>query len=569
MMQRITPATIQAVQKRLLLFCSMFAVLYAPAVLLLSVKGQAPFLFFASDTYLYLSVARHSVGAPFFTSDGLYPTNGFHPLWQFLLAGLFRLPALSAGPELQMLAVMGLCALLVTLGTALFSQAVYKVSGSFALALFAAVPGFYFLLIAPLVRDYNSPWAYINGMETPLSVFLFGLFLHLAVEKEVFQRARVGQTLGLALLLALLVLARLDDIFFVLPVLGLLAFYARSKKDLALKMIMPLGVLSLCIGGYLLYNAGYAGAAFPVSGMGKQEFSLTFAVRHLMRAFLPLELVQFNPRFSYLWAEESMRALQMCVPLAAAFVWLAVVGRRARRVGWRDYFAARPHLLTISALFLYTAAKGLYNCFFVQFWGTGSWYFPLSVMTTNLAAAAVLASWFRGIQARVGRWVLNTAALLVVILMANAFASNKLLSSQTCVTSALAAHRTEINAAVAAAGETIRIIEFDDGSLSYLLDAPVMNGFGYTLDYEAYQAQRTGRLLDVAYQRGFNTIGVLSAGYLSLSPGYQNDSSELYFAVRAIPHLEGEDLSKWKLSLLYRDPSSGLILVNFRPAPGG
>jgi hypothetical protein len=43
---------------------------------------------FTDDTFYYLQVARHVAEGDGFTFDGLHGTNGFQPLWQFLLVPL-------------------------------------------------------------------------------------------------------------------------------------------------------------------------------------------------------------------------------------------------------------------------------------------------------------------------------------------------------------------------------------------------------------------------------------------------------------------------------------------------
>lgn len=50
----------------------------------------APLAVNAGDSFYYLTVARNSLHIPFYSFDGMYPTNGFHPVWQFLLYTAMR-----------------------------------------------------------------------------------------------------------------------------------------------------------------------------------------------------------------------------------------------------------------------------------------------------------------------------------------------------------------------------------------------------------------------------------------------------------------------------------------------
>src|ERR1700692_4341464 len=82
----------------LLIAGSVFAATVLP--LLLFVKrfsGLAALSMFAGDAFYYLTVARNSLHKPFYTFDGTYPTNGFHPVWQFLLYSAMRWDILKPG----------------------------------------------------------------------------------------------------------------------------------------------------------------------------------------------------------------------------------------------------------------------------------------------------------------------------------------------------------------------------------------------------------------------------------------------------------------------------------------
>ena len=65
---------------------------------LLSFAALVPFLdrerlvsLLQDDAFYYFTIARHVAAGDGFTFDGLHRTNGFQPLWLFLLVPLFRL----------------------------------------------------------------------------------------------------------------------------------------------------------------------------------------------------------------------------------------------------------------------------------------------------------------------------------------------------------------------------------------------------------------------------------------------------------------------------------------------
>ena len=89
-------------EKGLLLFIIVLLLMAYPFLLVADTTGlRGVFGFFSSDAYYYFAVASNSIGKNFLTFDGYYPTNGFHPLWQYYLAGLFRITDLLKSAETQ------------------------------------------------------------------------------------------------------------------------------------------------------------------------------------------------------------------------------------------------------------------------------------------------------------------------------------------------------------------------------------------------------------------------------------------------------------------------------------
>src|ERR1035441_10706706 len=71
---------------------AVFAATLLP--LLLFLRRCTPFAetsVFQPDAFYYLTVARNSLHTPFYSFDGVHPTNGFHPVWQYMLYHAMRL----------------------------------------------------------------------------------------------------------------------------------------------------------------------------------------------------------------------------------------------------------------------------------------------------------------------------------------------------------------------------------------------------------------------------------------------------------------------------------------------
>src|SRR5579871_6992719 len=73
-------------------FCLVF---FPLSVTYIKFRHGVALNFLAGDAFYYLDVARNWQSRPIFTFDGVHPTNGFHPLWQYLLGLLGHLPQFS------------------------------------------------------------------------------------------------------------------------------------------------------------------------------------------------------------------------------------------------------------------------------------------------------------------------------------------------------------------------------------------------------------------------------------------------------------------------------------------
>ena len=548
--------------KNVLFFYSvLIAVVYAPLVGFFSTKG-APLYgviqYFTSDTFYYLSIARHSAGKAFFTSDGFFPTNGFHPLWEFILVKLLGIEGVVSNHPEQIYLTILISLFLTVSGMILFGFVLRRLTGSFAISLLGAVPGFYYLIFSSVAPSYNSTWSFINGMESPLSIFFFGTFAFLAINKRVLLKPAWTTVIIPTLLTTLIIFSRLDDIFLLIPYLILVVIFSPSPKQALLRLAVSAGVPFTALLAYLFYNHSYAGSFLPVSGLIKQGNWLWVNLTFLLTTFLPAGLI--NPRVN--WAETSMRALQMFVPAGLALFWLVRWLKTARNKTERQTWLDEHHdKIVIAAMAVYVVLKGAYNFTFVYIMGQGHWYFPLSIMIFNLMVSILLADFFRDRLAQAGKNAIGAGAILLVMLAANSFINHKTLGNYNLPYYKFWQSSERIESALTAIDPHIKIVEYDDGVMAYFLDIPAMNGFGFTLDREAYEAQHSGRLLELAYKRGFRVIGVMS--YVHLSAQLGNDSDQIRRALQNMPGMNSENLDQWEFEILYRDPDSSAVFIRF------
>ena len=338
------------------------------------------------DAYYYLGVARHLAAGAGSTFDGLHATNGYHPLWCWMLVPLLRaVPDPGAAVRLAGLLWFALAAAVpVALWWALRPR-----TGPAGAALAAALAGLLPWLPPGLARP--------SGLETPLYALLICLFAG-AWERRI-AGAGASRAFLLGLLLGATILARFDAGMLALAAAALLLAQRRFRPLMAL----ALGAVVVA-GPSLAWNVARFGSPLPVSG---QVISLEAAherarlggalslrnVRH--RAVVSLRdipaglagaAVEGTPLERPLRRHAAMAALVALVLAAAAGVG-ALVRRRRRGDAGDDALV----LLLLFAL-LHGAAYGAW------LWTSGEaryrlYYFLPQTLALAACAGAALGPW--------------------------------------------------------------------------------------------------------------------------------------------------------------------------------
>ena len=320
-------------------FCAAAALTaYAPLDAWLREGLPAAFRWFADDAFYYLAIADHSPNTGLYTFDGMHPTNGFHPLWQYLLTLVVQTFDLDREGQVTF-AFLGSIAL-VAAGSGFFAMAVARSIRNLTLALLAAVPGYFWWIAPSPTPDVGAQWSFINGMESPLSIFLFGVLAWMLTNRCLLHEpVRLYNVARVSLVLSVLTLSRLDDIFIFAPFLGFLIVFAESRRDALRRAAVFSAIPALLIGGYMLFNVAYAGAALPVSGAAKAGGLLEGFLRNgyaTLTMLLPgLDVRSVSPT---VWAEEAWRMIQMIIPAFGALAWLVVFGLLVF-AGWNRSFS--------------------------------------------------------------------------------------------------------------------------------------------------------------------------------------------------------------------------------------
>jgi hypothetical protein len=478
---------------------------------LLQVGEQTFFGCFAADAMYYLAIAKNSARSGFITFNQESATNGFQPLWQYLLVGVTGL----LGPSLELLLriTFGLSLGLVFVGFSAVTLGTQRLWGwrvAAALPLLM-LPGAFALLFEPSLGHASldsallysfTGWAWVNGVESGLSIAAFGLLLMTVLVK--LGRAGPGArstdifTPAVRVLLGIVVLSRLDDIFLPMSMaLSVLLFdggsLARRLGDV-LRIMAPAALMVLA---YLVYNLVSVGTLLPVSGLEKTSFVLG---ANLQRAASLIQ--QYRP-------EVASRILPILVMAASGTVILgfALVDLRRNRsgAGLRERGFERWLVLPISA---YLLLKATFYLTMVDMWQQGWWYYSCQIFAFNFLLATGL---LRILAERTVAYVFLMLLAATVTLSHSVDTGHRLgnLEHYARVYHALWAQRAALNARLVAVDPDAKVIGNTDGLYGLILDAPVGSGTGLTFSTEERrEAAEKGKLATLV-DRGFDVLPCL------------------------------------------------------------
>jgi hypothetical protein len=201
--------------------------------------------FVPDDALYYLVVARNVATGHGVTFDGTTPTNGFHPLWQLLTAGL----GLLSSNETGLLHGVVLLGTVLGAGTVvLFDSSLRQLGVRLSVRMVASV----WLILNPFTVDF---WT--NGVESTIWGFSFILLVRLTLAERLVRPAWLGLVAGT------LLLARTDSVLLVMPALYRIWQERRSLLSLVEFVVAGTAVVI----PWLAFSAFELGGVVQTSGL--------------------------------------------------------------------------------------------------------------------------------------------------------------------------------------------------------------------------------------------------------------------------------------------------------------
>lgn len=403
------------------------------------------------DAYYYLKIARNFVKGYGFSFDAINPTNGFQPLWMYLLL----LPAYFT----RELDVEIFPRVALTYQSVLLAVSVYALHRALQRQCPAAI-----VILGDAIALVLGLRAFMNGMETIVLFLAFTTTIwYLSHHEQVSLNAAYFATVGV--LSAFVFLARLDSVFTLLAWVVLHAvMYGKNRLSWRYLLLMVV-VAGLLVAPYLLYNLVAFGDWMPISGRLKNSF----------------------PRIEQPdWAQVPLHHQAIIVVLLLATGWL-----------WRNVSSHRPLLLFLLSWSIGSALHAIHTMLFMK-WGVFKWHFAPYWMPVLVLLPLLLAPW------RGTRWERASYALGVVVWAVAALGAvwffRGVLAPKT-PTWAQVTYEAALWVRQHTSPDAVFAMK-DAGRFGYYSDRRVINLDGLVNNMQLQEQIRAGRLREYLRERG-------------------------------------------------------------------
>lgn len=508
---------------------------------------QRAFSFFAADAFYYLTVARNYALTGIFTFDGIFPTNGFHPLWQVMLGVLYKVGLIFSIPDSAILVIVLFLSLILILGGLIcIGQAFKLANGSIPVWLLLLPTGIYALLLAPFEPRFGSLWSFTNAMETAPLIFFFGLLMWLWSRPGFMQTQKSAVTTGLTL--SLIILSRLDHIFLVIAffVFMIIQWIVKRGSAKLFSTLVLAGIIpAIIVGSYIFANVITTGMTLPVSGSIKTTFPDIAAGTAKFKELVTVLSNYKQPDFgASLW-----RYSQILLP---AFFSIAVVIKLLFRKIFTQGTSLDQFWLVTGGMVILLST---YNFLFVPTLDQGHWYYPISILFMTLVFVNWLPDNAKNRVRGMSLAVLMTISLLFYYGVYHNASRNQRFAD-------FYNHQSVVQTYYEVPP---KIIEYDDGIISYATGFPALSGFGFVLDKEAAEALKLGQLLDLAYDRGYRHIA--SYYYFGSKFNRYATPQEIKQQFSDMAFFIGQySLEEYSFRLDYLSPEGNFVIIEFEKA---
>ena len=213
------------------------------------------------DASYYLKIAENFNAGKGFSFDGIHQTNGFQPMWQYILIALTFMIKTNQETTLRIVLILQVLLLFIS-GILLYRFLSVHFNGKI-------------IFLSGIIYILFIFFQSVNAMETSLLVFMISTVLYFSERVNISGTNSPKNIFFLGILFGLLILARLDSVFFAVPAVLFLILKKsgdiNGRKNIREFILMSSGI-AVILTPYLFYNFIEFGNIIPVSGYLKSAF---------------------------------------------------------------------------------------------------------------------------------------------------------------------------------------------------------------------------------------------------------------------------------------------------------
>ena len=309
------------------------------------------------DTFYYLVYGREAADLKFFSWNGLYPSNGFHPLWLVFVSLSF-----SISENLDI--VIYLLSIFLFIFFVISIWYFYKISQIYNDRLIQIISTFLFAILATKYFFWY--------MESALSVVLFLVYIYYATYKFIQkEKENISISINIGVISSLIVLSRLDLVLLISPLHGYLIFSSLLRKKLKVSLALALPPI-LIVGGYVILIYLITGSPVPLSGVIKSNFPNIFQ----------------NLNWSTLLSNQIKYGILAIIITLICTIGSTILTKFTKKE--LISFKLKNYLNIIYLLLIGTFLHTLYHVTFSNIGSVGRWYFIVHLNVSILSISLFL-----------------------------------------------------------------------------------------------------------------------------------------------------------------------------------
>lgn len=343
-----------------------------------------------ADVFYYLVYAREAANLNFFSWNGLYPSNGFHPLWLIFVSICFIVSE-NLTIVVMLLSIFLFIFFLISIN---FFNKIIKIYNDDLLRIV-------FIFIFAIISSKFFFWY----MESALSALLFLIYIYQITYKfNLIGNINNSKVFSIGLISSLIVLTRLDLALLIAPIHGFLILNSLIKKNMKIALYLALTPI-IIVGAYIILIFFITGSPIPLSGVVKSTFPEIFRETD--------------------WSQLLIKQTKFGIFLVAINLSCTIISFLLIKFSAQTIISSNQKKHLVYLLFLLIGSF-LHLSYHVSFSDTGSigrWYFVIYLLIATFSICLLLSilkkicdkkEFFNFLSSKILRYIFVTAAIPLI-----------------------------------------------------------------------------------------------------------------------------------------------------------